>query len=563
MNEIKLGVLFILGMGVFGGMLGAWLFQRLRIPQVVGYIAIGLLLGESGLQLIRIPDIVALRPLNLFALGVIGFLVGGELKIDTFRKYMRQFVAILLGEGLGAFILVGAASGLIMYHVSGSISVAAAAGIVFGAIASATDPASTIDVLWEYRARGVLTTSITAIVALDDALAMTLYGLGTSAAEFLTQSSGSFVAELGKIALELGGAAALGLVFALLLRFLLRWLPQPEKALAISIGMIMLLISISEYAGMDVILAAMTLGFALINLAPRRSEDLFKIMRGFSIPIYVIFFVLVGARLTVSGMPGWLWAIVAVYIVGRSGGKMAGAWLGAKLTGSDPAVRKYLGMGIFAQGGVAIGLSIMASHHLAGISATPGLSLGDAIIFAVTATTLVVQLIGPPMVKLAVKLAGEIGRNITEEDVEASWKVSDAMDKDVVAIPESTPLVAAMRTLVEHDYLVYPVVKADGSLSGIFSLGGMKALLADQSSWDWIIASDVMLPATDQTTPEESLLEVMRRMRELKIDQMPVVAKGDGHKPVGMLDMMLARKRVAEETFRRQQPGHGAKPALA
>jgi len=88
-----------------------------------------------------------------------------------------------------------------------------AAGVVFGAIASATDPASTIDVLWEYRSAGVLTTAIVAIVALDDALAMTLYGLGTSAATILTQSGGDSVGvTLLHTGIELGGAILLGVI---------------------------------------------------------------------------------------------------------------------------------------------------------------------------------------------------------------------------------------------------------------------------------------------------------------------------------------------------------------
>ena len=79
MSELGLGVLFILGIGVFGGILGAWFFQRIHVPQVVGYIVIGVIIGESGLRLVRPEHVEALAPFNLFALGIIGFLVGGEL----------------------------------------------------------------------------------------------------------------------------------------------------------------------------------------------------------------------------------------------------------------------------------------------------------------------------------------------------------------------------------------------------------------------------------------------------------------------------------------------------
>ena len=194
MHTFELGVLGVLGICIAGGVIGAWIFQKLNIPQVVGYIVIGVLIGDTGFGLLHPEDIVALRPFNNFALGLIGFLVGGELSGSIFKKYGKQFTLILLGEGLTAFLLVGISSTLIVYLVCHSWVTA---------IAAATDPASTIDVLWEYRSAGVLSTAIVAIVALDDALAMTLYGLGTSVATILTQEGGD--ASIGLIMLHTSG----------------------------------------------------------------------------------------------------------------------------------------------------------------------------------------------------------------------------------------------------------------------------------------------------------------------------------------------------------------------
>jgi len=555
---INLGVLFILGLGVLGGMLGAWFFQKLRIPQVVGYITIGVILGDSGLKMVGASDVAALGPFNLFALGIIGFLVGGELKISTFKKYGKQFVAILLGEGLGAFVLVGLFSALVLYAVTGNGTIAAASGVVFGAIASATDPASTIDVLWEYRGRGALTTTLTAIVALDDALAMTLYGLGTSTAQMLTQASGSVLTELRKVGVELLGAVALGFVFAWLLRFLVRWIHQPEKNLAFAIGLILLLISVAGYFGMDIILASMALGFGLVNMAPRASRDVFKIVRGFSVPIFVLFFVLVGARLGVSKMPSWLWGVVGLYVVGRSLGKMAGAWAGAGYAGSAPAVRRYLGLGLFAQGGVAVGLSITATQHLGGINVSEDLSLGEVIVFGITATTLIVQFLGPPMVKLSMKLAGEIGKNVTEDDVIDSLKVRDVMDRDVSPIREDTVLVEAVGRFTESDYEAFPVVSEDGSLIGILALRDMKELLADHDAWRWIVVSDLAEPIDYRVVPSRSLRETIDYMRKYRLEQVPVVEEKDGDRLVGVLDLSRAMKRVSDELLRRRHAASGS-----
>src|SRR6056297_1932080 len=99
-----MGLLTIIGLCIFLGAIGAWVFQKLHVPQVVGYIVIGVIIGESGFRFVEMADIVALRPFNLFALGLIGFLVGGELHGSIFKKHGKQFTAILLGEGLAAFL---------------------------------------------------------------------------------------------------------------------------------------------------------------------------------------------------------------------------------------------------------------------------------------------------------------------------------------------------------------------------------------------------------------------------------------------------------------------------
>jgi len=553
-ENINFSILFILGVSIFGGLIGASFFQKLRIPQVVGYIVIGLIVGESGLKLINQAAVTTLQPFTLFALGIIGFLVGGELKAETFRKYARQFFAILLGEGLGAFLLVGISTALFMYHVFHNAPAALAAGVVFGAIASATDPASTINVLWEYRALGILTTSLTAIVALDDALAMTLYGIGTGVAEILTGNSGSIIIEIGKVALNLSGAVIAGLVCALILRLLVQRVHQPEESLAFAIGLILLLISISTYLGIDVILTSMTLGCVLVNMLPRRSKDLFQIMRSFSTPIYVLFFVLAGARIGISQMPGWLWGIVVIYVFGRSVGKMIGAYTGARYAGSKPVVRRYLGIGLFAQGGVAIGLSIMASEHLGNTMMDQNLSLGDVIIFGVAATTFIVQLTGPPMVKLAIKLSGEAGRNITKEDVIDSWTIADVMKTDIVLIQENEPLTKAAQTFMEHDYLVYPVVDRQNNIIGVMSLESLKDVLVNQDSWTWLVASDIMAPVKDKVFDTMPLKDVISRMNEFDINQMPVMKKGNGNVPIGIIDKARICKLVDKEVISRQRP---------
>jgi len=297
------------------------------------------------------------------------------------------------------------------------------------------------------------------------------------------------------------------------------------------------------------------MGFVLTNLTPRRSKDLFKLMRSFSVPIYVLFFVLVGARLSFGAMPGWLWLIIIVYVIGRSAGKFYGAYIGAKMTGSPPVVRKYLGLGLFAQGGVAIGLSIMAAEQLSSIKISGGMNLGDMIIFVVTTTTLIVQVLGPAMVKLAVKLSGEAGRDITEDDVRASMKVADVIDEKLVTISEAAPITEAIHCFTENNVLMTPVVNKKGHIKGILNFEALKDVLADRDNWSWLLVADIMRPMQDCTTADVNLDEVFQRMYRLKIDQMPVVDSETGEIPLGMLDMRTIRLKVHAELLKRgEQP---------
>ncbi len=554
MIGVHMGVLALLGICVAGGVVAAWVFQKLKVPQVVGYIVFGVLIGDTGLGLLHPTDIAALGPFNNFALGLIGFLVGGELSGDIFKKYGKQFTAMLLGEGLAAFVLVGAASTLIVNLVVHDWAVSIAAGVVFGAIASATDPASTISVLWEYRAAGVLTTAVVAIVALDDALAMTLYGLGTSIANILTQSGEgeSIAMSLLHTFIDLGGAIFLGMVCGFVLNAMMHYLPQTEKRLGISIGVLLLCVGLAVALKMDLILASMTVGIVLINLAPKRSGQLFETVRSFAAPIYIVFFVLVGARLSLGSMPAWVWALVASYVLLRSIGKWAGAYLGARASKAEKPVQKYMGMTLFAQGGVAVGLSIVASQNLQHIQVVQGMSLGDMIIFTVTATTLCVQLIGPAFTKLAVKKAGEVGRNVTEEDVMAELKVCDVVDTGIVPLQEGSPLNLVVQGFAEQDTYVYPVVSSEGKIIGVLTFDMLKELLTHRDTWQWLVVGDVMQPVRELLTKGSQLDEALQEMRNMQAEALPVV-EGDGSgKLVGVLDQRVARRKVNAELVRRQ-----------
>ncbi|MGE5296355.1 MAG: cation:proton antiporter [Solirubrobacterales bacterium] len=543
----QLNVLLLLGIAVFGGTVGARIFRRLHVPQIIGSILIGLLIGESGLRLVSEDVVQAVEPLNYFALGIIGFLIGGELKLETLRKYGKQFTAILLAEGVAAFVLVAAATILLTYGFTHDIRMSVALGVVLGAISSATDPASTIQVLWEYKTRGVLTTAVIAIVALDDGLALTLYAIGTSVAGILTGNIGAGIATgLAMTAYELGASLVVGCVGGFGLKAILARLQDDDAELTFAVGAVLLAIGLSIALELDVILASMALGLTLVNIAPLRAAKTFDIVKRFAPPIYVLFFVLVGARLKVESLSLLVVLLVIAYVVGRSVGKIGGAYLGGRWSGASRSVRNYLGICLFAQGGVAIGLSILASHRF-----TPEIS--SAVILVVASTTLIVQLIGPLFVKLGVKRAGEVGLNVREEDLIGDLRVADVIDRQVPIIPAGASLREVVRIVSETEALYYPVVDTESRLIGAITLHGIRNTFATQELNDWLVALDIMEPATTTVMPQTPLAEALVQARRYNVDHLPVIDIDRQYTLVGILDCPGVRRSLSAEVLSRQQ----------
>jgi Kef-type K+ transport system membrane component KefB len=552
MDGIDHGILKILGAAIFAGVIGAGLFQRVRVPLVTGYIIVGLIIGESGFRWAVQEDVAKLQMFNLFALALIGFLVGSELKWDIFRSRGKQLVAILLFEGVGAFLVVGGATSLVVYFALGNLPGAIAAGSIFGAIASATDPASTLGVLWEYRSRGVLTTTLIAVVAMDDALAMALYAFGASFAQMLTGQSVTIAAELRTIGIELGGALLLGSAAGFVMAGLLRRLKHLEQILAVTLGLIFMIMGVCVAAHIDVIITAMMMGVVLTNVMPRRSHELFKQVSSFATPIYVLFFVLAGARMSIGNMPGWMWLLVAVFVLAMCGGKIVGSYVGARATGAPPVVRKYAGMGLLVQGGIAVGLAMMAASHLGNVPLTDDVMLGDLIIVTVTATTFIVQLVAPALIKLAIVRADEIGRDVTEEDVVAALHVDDVMVQDIVALQEGEPLTRVFEEFANQEHMQLPVVDKEGVVTGVVTLEKLREIFSSQDTWEWLVARDVAVKMRDIIVPEDALPPILEKMRATGTDEFIVVTSREQGHLGGLINGRRTRKQINHLLLERQ-----------
>ncbi|MCK5473346.1 MAG: cation:proton antiporter, partial [Planctomycetes bacterium] len=520
------------------------LFQKLHIPQIVGYVAIGIVLGPV-LKVFSNGTIQMFEPFNLYALGIIGFLIGGELKREVFARLGKQVLAILLFEGLTAFVLVGLLSFAVMICFS-DWQMALAVSVVFGAICSATDPASTVSVLWEYKARGPLTTMLTAIVALDDALALVLYAVGVSVAGVITghQETG-FIFALVHSFYEIVGSLAMGIAAGWILNWILKRIDDNEKVLVFTISSALLVVGMAIRLNLDVILSSMALGLTLINSKSNKAKISFSLLRNFSAPIYVLFFVLVGARLDVSNVTKMIWLLVAAYVIGSVVGKTAGAYWGSVYCGAVKTVRKYLGFCLYPQGGIAVGLLIMASQKF-------DQNISSIMLLVIIIGAFILQIIGPIGVKIGAGKAGELGLNVTEEDLIKTYKVGDIMNAKMPVLSAGTSLSEVIKVVSTTENFYYCVIDSDENLIGAITLDGIRNMFATQELNDWLVALDIVEPIVATITADIPLGDGLDKMKKFEVEYLPVVVSQEANKLSGLLTARAVHRQLSAEVLAKQ-----------
>lgn len=390
-----MNIVFFLGFILLAGFGAGKLINYLKLPAVTGYLLIGLLVGPSLLGLVSTATMELLAPINTIALSIIAFLIGGEFSFKQLKKCGKSAILIAIFEVLGAFTFVTLA-----LHFLAGIELYIA--LIFGAISSATAPAATIMVLREYKAKGPLTDNLLAVVAIDDALCLITFGLATAVGKVVSgKVTGGMVAMIATPIWELLGSIFVGGVFALVLMAVSRRFREEYDKLVVALGMIFAVAGVAEFLRLSSLLVCMAMGCVAVNLVPRETDRVFRIIRSIDTPIYVLFFVAAGANLHL-GVLAKVGVVGVVYIVSRVIGKMLGATFGAKLGEAPPTVRKYLGLGLVPQAGVAIGVTLLVQQHFPEIA--------SMITTVILGSVVVYEIIGPFCSKLAITKAGEVGK---------------------------------------------------------------------------------------------------------------------------------------------------------
>ncbi len=418
----QLPIISTVGLVLIFGFLGSRIARKIGLPSVTGYIFAGMAIGKSLLGwVVGEPDSTTalfLDNISIAALGLIAFSIGSELHFSKLKQLGKEVVPIALSESLGALLLVSGSIAFIAWLFPGLLFTSASfvdvlpLALILGAISTATAPAATIAVINEYRARGPLTDTLIATVALDDGFCIMIFGLvfpvalavagGVDAGVGLT-FSGIILVPLREILFSLGLGALVGLAISRLLRFI----PGRGGHLIIIFGFILLLSGVAEYQHLSPLLTNMAFGFLLTNLSGKNSK-ISGALATIEPPLFVAFFTIAGIHLDLRLVAG-VGILGALYFLSRIAGKSGGAALGAYIVKAPPLVRRYLGLGLLPQAGVAIGLVILVGDHpLLKTMRIDGRALPDIITNCILATVALNELIGPLAAKLALRLAGAI-----------------------------------------------------------------------------------------------------------------------------------------------------------
>lgn len=401
-----------LALAIIGGLLMSRVAKKLNLPAVTAYLVAGLLLGPYCLGALHIPgmgfntleQVESISVITQVAMGFIAFTIGNEFRLTQLKHMGRQAIVVGILQAVVTTVVVDIA--LILLHLAFPSIISLPAAIVLGAIASATAPAATLMVVKQYKAEGPLTSLLMLVVAIDDAVGLILFAVSMGIANAIEMGSisvtGMIVEPIVEIVLSLG----LGAVMGLLLNYLEIFFHSRSKRMSLSVAFVMLTVGLSMlkfeiggiHCGFSLLLVCMMTGTVFCNVC-ETSEELMNRVDGWTVPLNILFFVLSGAELDLQILSNPMVLLIGViYIITRCLGKYYGAYGSCTLTKCSKRIIKNLGITLFPQAGVALGMSLTAA------SLSDGAMVRNVVLFSV----LVYELIGPALTKRSLLAAGEI-----------------------------------------------------------------------------------------------------------------------------------------------------------
>jgi Kef-type K+ transport system membrane component KefB len=385
MNEI-LSVGLILLAAVAAGHLA----QRVRVPEVTGYLLVGAALGPGVLDVVSAENREALQFLSEVALGLILFSIGAFFEAPRMVPLGRRVLLLTLAEAGAAAVLVSA--GML------TLGLSRASAALLGIIAMETAPATTLMVLREYDAQGPLTDMVIGMLALNNMLVLIAFGVASAiighdaAAPAASASAGVFGAVWGIV-----GSIALGALLGVTLDAWTRRVKSAAELSVLGLGVLLVAVGAARWLSLSSLVTTLVLGATMAN-ASERCHELLGELRQVEPPFYAAFFVLAGAELRPEMLAG-IGTAGLLYVGLRSTGKVAGTRLAGRLLEVPDLLRRHLGLCLISSSSLAIGLTIQIRERFPAETETvTGIVLAGVIVF---------EIAGPLLARRALFSAGE------------------------------------------------------------------------------------------------------------------------------------------------------------
>ncbi len=415
------------------GLLSTRLMKVIGLPNVTGYLVVGLIIGPYMLGIIDKPSLESMSIISSLALGFIAFSIGVEFKIRHIKEIGKSAITITMFQALLATLFVDVA--LLI-----AIPSMPAEAIVLGAIATATAPAATLMVVRQYKAKGIVTGTLLPVVALDDAVGLIVFAVSNSIA--LSMLSGASLTVMNLVVfplLEIVVSLVIGAAIGGLLSIVPTFFKSRDNRLIATIIAVFACIGVCELFShlnstgvipfkLSDLLVCMMAGAVFVNLRVE-SETMMQGTDRWTPVLFMLFFILSGAELNILSLGNLqIVLLLVIYLIARCAGKYIGSFVGAVVTKADKNVRKYLGITLWPQAGVAIGMATLCNKEFAAAGFE---EVGQTIVTITMCAVLVYELFGPVFTKIALAKAGEISPEMLKR------KKSKKVVEPVLSQPEN------------------------------------------------------------------------------------------------------------------------------
>lgn len=464
---------------ILAGSTGGWIATRLRLPALFGQVMAGVLLGHTVAGNLLHYGQEAFHPFSTFALSLVAVTIGGHLEFRRLHNAKKRILLISIVQTAVTFFLVF--FGLRLTNPLGlSAKMALPVHLLMASIATSTSPVSTIHIIRERQAKGLLVKTTIAVLAVTNLMTLVVFEVIRAFDLNLLADTGPGVdwgimlaaAEGIGLALLIGAGAGWGLVrycrFHLGRKSERRYDPtllQAELFTAFLVTMFLcngLCEWITEHSARHLvapspILANIMLGLVLANRSSFK-EDLLGLFNVLEHAVFTMFYVLAGSHFRFDALRTVGGAALLFFGL-RTVGKVGGGWLGGMMSGTTHKMSRNIGPMLLSQGAIAVSLVIVVEQYKAFAP------IAGQFTACILTAVVMAELLSAPLIGKVIDRAGETKRDRTrlieflqEEYILPRVKVQDKQDalEQLVAFlcqthPIETPRDEVMRAILKRE----------------------------------------------------------------------------------------------------------------